>query len=632
MAGDKRSGETFTFDLSTQSGVMQALLAVRTSPISAKERNELRDKLFLFAKTGDERLEEQLQQKLQTLPLSETFFANQKTEQPQEVPSSFTLGRMAPRFRVRQRSVAPADATTPASAPQSPVAAPSKAPVSADEPPPPPPEPQSATPEPVEVSKTPTDSVSTDQSEPAPVAPEAVRPDPDPDPDPEPVAASTPEVPATPAPVSEPASAPVPVAEEVVPETVSAAASAPTADTLSASSGEPTLERIREIKRIVNEAVGNPVNLVDKHNEIGRAYMSALLAAMQSVNAETGRAGTAEMAQLETVFQQVQTLLQTDVSTTNEVPVSPAVDITPTTTTQTAQSSVDPTIDTEDTLVRSPQIETEDPNATSSEKEQTDSAPPASSVTSADVATPPPAQPDHKEPPVPAGTEKQDTDSESSTITHDFTPHAITAPPVTASDKPVAQPNATVAKAATPDPVVSAETEHQTIPQESVSEQVIPVVEPTTQPSTTAAAASLATPAVTPPVARELDHTLQSQLTAMEEKAAALNEYHGDPLHAPEVERGLQQLLLEWSLFKTSGLFGTGPNGLAHPLFKKLAPLMVNDILLGKFEGSRPEIIQSITDYMNGWRYEQGIVYQPGETFETYLRRVIRFIIDSKTA
>ena len=51
-------------------------------------------------------------------------------------------------------------------------------------------------------------------------------------------------------------------------------------------------------------------------------------------------------------------------------------------------------------------------------------------------------------------------------------------------------------------------------------------------------------------------------------------------------------------------------------------------ILAGRFEGASPEIKQSITDYMNGWRYEQGIVYEKGETFEQYLRRVIKHIID----
>jgi hypothetical protein len=31
---------------------------------------------------------------------------------------------------------------------------------------------------------------------------------------------------------------------------------------------------------------------------------------------------------------------------------------------------------------------------------------------------------------------------------------------------------------------------------------------------------------------------------------------------------------------------------------------------------------------MNGWRYEQGIVYEQDETFEHYLRRVIGHVLD----
>ena len=101
-----------------------------------------------------------------------------------------------------------------------------------------------------------------------------------------------------------------------------------------------------------------------------------------------------------------------------------------------------------------------------------------------------------------------------------------------------------------------------------------------------------------------------------------------DPLFAKEIDDGLDQLLSEWSLFKKSGLFGTGPKGREHPLFKKVAGLQIPLLLAGRFEGATQEIKQSITDYMNGWRYEQGIIYMPGETFERYLRRVIRHILD----
>jgi hypothetical protein len=102
----------------------------------------------------------------------------------------------------------------------------------------------------------------------------------------------------------------------------------------------------------------------------------------------------------------------------------------------------------------------------------------------------------------------------------------------------------------------------------------------------------------------------------------------GDPLFTKEVDEGLDQLLVEWSIFKKSGLFGTGPKGRQHPLFLKVAGLQIPLLLAGRFEGATQEIKQSITDYMNGWRYEQGIIYNQGENFEHYLRRVIRHIID----
>jgi hypothetical protein len=86
--------------------------------------------------------------------------------------------------------------------------------------------------------------------------------------------------------------------------------------------------------------------------------------------------------------------------------------------------------------------------------------------------------------------------------------------------------------------------------------------------------------------------------------------------------------LSEWSLFKKSGLFGSGAKGREHPLFKKIAGLQIPLLLAGRFEGATQEIKQSITDYMNGWRYEQGIIYMQGETFERYLRRVIKHILD----
>jgi hypothetical protein len=145
-------------------------------------------------------------------------------------------------------------------------------------------------------------------------------------------------------------------------------------------------------------------------------------------------------------------------------------------------------------------------------------------------------------------------------------------------------------------------------------------------------------PSAVPPVPSPVQSVAASQVplrsitelpTADEVNSQSAN---GDPLFTKEVDAGLQQLLSEWSLFKKSGLFGTGPSGREHPLFIKIAPLQLPLLLAGRFEGSSPEIRQSVTDYMNGWRYEQGIVYEKDETFEHYLRRVIRHIIDLQNA
>jgi len=116
-----------------------------------------------------------------------------------------------------------------------------------------------------------------------------------------------------------------------------------------------------------------------------------------------------------------------------------------------------------------------------------------------------------------------------------------------------------------------------------------------------------------------------ADLPTAQEKQASLG--ITDPLMLPDVDSGLAQLLGEWSLFKKSGMFGTGPKGRNHPLFITLSALPVSLIVTGRFDGATPEIKQSITDYMNGWRYEQGIIYEPDEVFEHYLRRVIHHII-----
>ncbi len=51
-------------------------------------------------------------------------------------------------------------------------------------------------------------------------------------------------------------------------------------------------------------------------------------------------------------------------------------------------------------------------------------------------------------------------------------------------------------------------------------------------------------------------------------------------------------------------------------------------VIAGRFEGVTPEIKRDLADYMTGWRYERGIVHEMGETFEHYLRRVVKEILE----
>jgi hypothetical protein len=275
--------------------------------------------------------------------------------------------------------------------------------------------------------------------------------------------------------------------------------------------------RITEIKQFINQKVGNPVNLVDLDNAVGRAYMAALLEAMKAVSGGGGEVATL-MAKLELVVKDVEQLINTNIPTSETISESQkATFVAESGTPQSVSDTAIPVVIMDESVV--------------------------------------------------AAVESR--------------PRITPAVPVHADVPLVAPVDMTVVRAKT----------------------VIPVT----------AQAPLKTP-----------HDLPT--------AAELKARSGitDPLADPDVDLGLEQLLSEWTLFRKSGVFGTGPKGRQHPLFQKLANLTMPLILSGRFEGATAEIRQSITDYMNGWRYEQGIMYEQEETFEHFLRRVIRHIIDSQ--
>lgn len=492
MSLDSSSGGVASaLDLSTQAGIMAVLAAVRVSTLDSAHKSELRDLVLQYTNGGrDESTRRLLEQKIVAYGVTVVALPTHSTPVVRE--TEFGSIRPAPQF-------APVilKAPTPITTPQA-----SSAPV------------QPITPV---VPAAPTQA-------PTPVAPIV-----------------SPVVPvSTPAPVaSEPIVAPPVVAPVIVPE-VPIPASAPVVEMpMQDAVGDTSvqLNRIREIKSIVNEKVGNPVNLVDINNAVGREYMAALLDAMKKINA--GSAGVAAMERLEQSFQAVQTVLATHAER-------------PATTEEVAQT------------------ESVKPTAVSNEPLQ--SVPPIDS---------PVSKPPITVLPNPVQFEGGD---------HHISPISIS--PVTTSSidtsvNQVLQPQSSAPVSYVPQSAIPA------IP--SLADQKVKLRSPNELPDP----ASLANASVT-----------------------------GDPLMTKLVDDGLEQLLLEWSLFKKSGLFGTGPKGREHPLFKKVASLPIPLLLAGRFEGATQEIKQSITDYMNGWRYEQGIVYEQGETFEHYLRRVIKHIID----
>ena len=325
--------------------------------------------------------------------------------------------------------------------------------------------------------------------------------------------------------------------------------------------------RISEIKHLVNAKVGNPVNLIETHNEVGRFYMNALLDAMKKGNAGAQGELTTAMVILEEAYVKVMHTLgdspivaESATATTTDqsvnIPMETPTQPTPVSSIVSAASS--PITATQVPIVldeeraKRLQVKLEDLNNRNIEKKPV--------VNSAQTAV---------------------SESVLSTPSYDA-PRDV---------------------GVSTQPVLSRDTASDTAGLPSVAKN------------------------------KQLQDLLRANrekefVAHQKEEEASIKEM--DPLDTPEVSAGLAQLLSEWTLFRSSGFFGTGPSGKDHALFQKLSPLTMASVIAGRFEGSTPLIKQSIADYMNGWRYEEGIVHEHGETFEHYLRKVVYHIIEKK--
>ena len=391
----------------------------------------------------------------------------------------------------------------------------------------------------------------------------------------------------TPIKINRPAPPPTPevVKESVPPPTVTPS---PTPKSVAAPSPEPTpvvmmtpainpKARIDEIKHDVNKRVGNPVNLINTDPTIGRNYMSALLDAMKRSSGGELDARDA-LAKLEQAYAAVNELLKT-------TPVKSSSPVAPRSVAEVTKTSPS-----------TPPVRPMEPAPVVKETVQTPVSAPSSKR---------------------EGLYHRPLDSTAD--------QKNKAPILEALSSKLPRPEVTPNKR-------GAFVQLASNPKQTPTLRKVPVASGESPANKEEAAVKPQEPEAPRTLSSVSTATaLPDQIAKLKQAAAERERLDNEPitdLMAEKVTAGLNQLLAEWSLFKGKGWFGSGPSGAAHPLYKQLADLPMAAVVAGRFEGVNPEIRQSLTDYMNGWRYEQGIVHDMGETFEHYLRRVILHILE----
>lgn len=484
--------------------------------------------------------------------------------------------------------------------------------------------------------------------------------------------------------------------------------------------------RIQEIKREVIALVGNPINLIDIDNTIGKQYMTALLEAMKKSNSGTKQQAADAMTTLESSFAAVQAVVRNRAAnpitaTAAEVPAhTPAAPEPPKKTVssdpipEVSSATADPSIferstkETDDMPLHASFIprKLEVTADSDSEKIQNVAATETIKHTTPEINLPerkvkesaaaPVAEPNSSEelpteeifsvqgvapetrPPQPPKPKQRDAglprQALGGTPLRDFPSHpyrAIERPtpppapravqqvavetgkqqPVKETTVPVVSVQETTQTPVQPhDQIRKVQSEPQSVPNKKVMtptqpESISPVDsgpisnlqnETSTQQEVVSKPEAAAGMQNVP----NYDSTKSvAPMTELQQEAARTQHHESiDPtfvvpetMHSasaaelmnPKVTQGLEQLLSEWSIFKHSGIFGMGPSGIDHPLFQSLKNQSMLAIMNSTFQGSTPEIQQSIKDYLNGWRYEQAIMPQHTETFEHFLRRVV---------
>ncbi len=379
--------------------------------------------------------------------------------------------------------------------------------------------------------------------------------------------------------------------------------------------------RITEIKRIIHERIGNPAALMDTHNGAGKKYMVALLSALKATGGGGTEGADSAMLGLERAFEE---LLRDEPEKKSDIPEK--LEIKP--------KSIEH-IKTPD-VTASVQTEKEVP-VTVSDIPELKVVPDERKIV---PLAPTPIQEKKMISEANVSEIKQKSDEDEKPF---FEPSIFTARGIDSTDKATkdvshhALKNSDAVIANVLNSNVMQHVSRETLQSVPIDEKKLGDSDENLKSDVTVKNIIEEPPIkkiVTPEITAQSKHVNHGmgtqtideikQTTGIDPADVALRQTE---LFTNEITEALNELLHEWRVFTSSGLFGTGPGGSEHPLYIRLAPLSMGEVVAGRWEGTNPKTLKSIKEYIDAWRHEQGIAYTINETFEHYLRRVVQKIL-----